>query len=206
MSTTSGESETARAEPQAARANSRRMILVLLPLVAFLAMAALFLVGLNSGDPSLLPSALIGKPMPKTDLPPITGLTKDGKQVPGLDEATFKGNVTLVNVWASWCVPCHDEVPFLKALGNDKRIKLVGINYKDTAADARRFLNYYGNPFVANGADRNGRTSINWGVYGVPETYVIDRKGVITYKLVGPVTQANLADTVMPQVEKALKE
>jgi cytochrome c biogenesis protein CcmG/thiol:disulfide interchange protein DsbE len=206
MSTTSSETEAVRPQTEAARPNTRRMVFVLLPLIGFLGMAALFLVGLNSGDPSILPSALIGKPMPKTELPPIAGLTRDGKPVPGLDAATFQGGVTLVNVWASWCVPCHDEVPFLEVLGKDKRFKLVGINYKDAAADARRFLNFYGNPFVANGADRSGRSSINWGVYGVPETYVINRKGVITYKLVGPVTQANLTDTVMPQIEKALKE
>jgi len=184
----------------------RRPWLLLLPLVLFIGVAALFFVGLNEGDPSRLPSVLIGKPMPKTELPPIAGLTRDGKPVPGLDEATFKNNVTLVNVWASWCIPCHDEVPFLEVLGKDKRFKLVGINYKDSAADARRFLNMYGNPFIASGADRSGRASIDWGVYGVPETYVINRKGTIVYKLVGPITAANLTDTVMPEIEKALKD
>jgi cytochrome c biogenesis protein CcmG/thiol:disulfide interchange protein DsbE len=196
MSTTSGETT---------RPNTRRTVLVLLPLVGFIGLAALFLIGLNEGDPSRLPSVLIGKPMPKTVLPPIPGLTRDGKPVPGLDTATFKGGVTLVNVWASWCVPCRDEVPFLEVLGKDKRFKLVGINYKDATSDARRFLNFYGNPFAASGADRSGRTSIDWGVYGVPETYVINRAGTITYKLVGPITQANLADTVLPEIDKALK-
>jgi cytochrome c biogenesis protein CcmG/thiol:disulfide interchange protein DsbE len=185
---------------------TRRLFFVLLPLIGFIGIAALFLVGLNSGDPSQLPSVLIGKPMPKTVLPPVEGLTRDGKPVPGLTEATFKDGVTLVNVWASWCIPCRDEVPYLEVLGKDKRFKLVGINYKDAAADARRFLNRFGDPYAASGADRAGTASINWGVYGVPETYVIDRKGVIIYKLVGPVTQANLTDTVMPQIEKALKE
>jgi cytochrome c biogenesis protein CcmG, thiol:disulfide interchange protein DsbE len=197
MSTAAGETS---------RPNRRRIVLVLLPLLGFIGLAWLFLVGLNSGDPSILPSALIGKPMPKTDLPPIEGLLRDGKPVPGLDAATFKGGVTLVNVWASWCVPCHDEVPFLEVLGKDKRFKLVGINYKDAANDARRFLNFYGNPFAASGADRSGRTSINWGVYGVPETYVVNRKGVITYKLVGPLTAANLTGLVMPEIAKALKQ
>ena len=136
---------------------TRRSIFVLLPLVVFAALAVLFYVGLHEGDPSLLPSALIGKPMPKTDLPPIEGLTRDGKPVPGLTDATFKDKVTLVNVWASWCIPCHDEVPFLQALAQDKRIQLVGINYKDAAADARRFLGRYGNPYAASGADRSGR-------------------------------------------------
>ncbi len=193
------------ATDEAARPKSRRTLWVLLPLVVFIGVAALFLVGLKEGDPSRLPSVLIGKPMPKTDLPPIAGLTRDGKPVPGLDEATFKNNVTLVNVWASWCVPCHDEVPYLEVLGKDKRFKLVGINYKDSAADARRFLNMYGNPFIASGADRSGRTSIDWGVYGVPETYVVNRAGTIIYKLVGPITADNLSNTVMPEIEKALK-
>jgi len=197
MSTASGETS---------HPTARRTVLVLLPLVGFIAVAVLFLVGLNDSDPSRLPSALIGKSAPKTDLPPIAGLDRDGKPVPGINDAMFKGGVTLVNVWASWCVPCHDEVPFLEVLGKDKRFKLVGINYKDTPSDARRFLNRYGNPFAASGADRSGRTSIDWGVYGVPETYVVDRAGTITYKLVGPITEANLTATVMPQIEKALKE
>ena len=123
-----------------------------------------------------------------------------------MNEATFKDSVTLVNVWASWCIPCRDEVPFLEVLGKDKRFKLVGINYKDAPEDARRFLNRFGDPFVANGADRSGRSSIDWGVYGVPETYVINRAGTITYKLVGPVSDANLMSTLMPEIEKALKQ
>lgn len=182
----------------------RRGFLVLLPLIAFLGLAVLFYVGLGEGDPSRLPSALIGKPVPKTDLPPISGLTRDGQPVPGITDATFKGKVTLVNVWASWCVPCHDEVPFLEALGKDKRFQLVGINYKDAPDNARRFLNRYGNPFAASGRDADGRTSIDWGVYGVPETYVITRDARIAYKLVGPITADNLKTVVMPAIEKAL--
>lgn len=185
--------------------NVRRGILVLLPLLVFIGIAALFYVGLHEGDPSLLPSALIGKPMPKTDLPPVEGLLHDGKPVPGLTDATFKGHVTLVNVWASWCVPCHDEVPFLERLSHDRRFQLVGINYKDAPVDARRFLGRYGNPYVAAGADRSGRESINWGVYGVPETYVVDRNGIVTYKLVGPIDARNLQAVLMPAVDKALK-
>jgi len=182
----------------------RRNVLVLLPLAVFLALAVLFLVRLGSGDPSRLPSVLIGHPAPKTDLPPLTGLTRDGKAVPGLSNAAFPGEVTLVNVWASWCVPCADEVPYLEQLSKDKRIKLVGINYKDPTDNARRFLNRYGNPFVAVGVDANGRTSIDWGVYGVPETYLIDRTGTIAYKLVGPLTAENLASAVEPEIAKAL--
>lgn len=183
----------------------RRGILVLLPLVVFLALAALFFFRLGTGDPSRIPSALIGQPAPKTDLPPLTGIERDGKPVPGLTNDAFKGQVTLVNVWASWCVPCHDEVPFLDQLAKDRRIQLAGINYKDQAENARRFLNRYGNPFVAVGRDDNGRASIDWGVYGVPETFLVGRDGRIAYKLVGPITADNLARTLMPEIEKALK-
>lgn len=183
---------------------SRRRLLVILPLLVFIALAALFFYRLGSGDPSRIPSALIGRPVPQTNLPPVAGLVQDGKQLPGLNAADFKDNVTLVNVWASWCVPCHDEVPMLDELAKDKRIRLVGINYKDQADNARRFIGRYGNPFSAVGADPNGRAAIEWGVYGVPETFVVGRDGRIAYKLVGPITETNLKTTLMPAVEKAL--
>jgi cytochrome c biogenesis protein CcmG/thiol:disulfide interchange protein DsbE len=182
----------------------RSNILVLLPLIVFAALAILFLARLWSGDPSRLPSALLGQPAPKTDLPPLAGLTtRDGKPIPGLSNAAFPGELTLVNVWASWCIPCADEVPFLEKLSHDKRIKLVGINYKDPTDNARRFLNRYGNPFVAVGVDASGRASIDWGVYGVPETYLIGRDGTIVYKLVGPVTAENLDGALNPEIAKA---
>ncbi|MBI1204557.1 MAG: DsbE family thiol:disulfide interchange protein [Rhodopseudomonas sp.] len=183
----------------------RRNFLVLLPLLVFIGIAALFLFGLGEGDPSKLPSALIGKPVPVTNLPPIEELSQNGKPVPGLNNATLSGKVSLVNVWASWCVPCHDEVPFLEQLSHDKRIQLVGINYKDAPDNARRFLNRYGNPFMAAGADLKGRTSIDWGVYGVPETFLVGRDGRIAYKLVGPISAANLKAVLEPEIEKALK-
>ena len=164
----------------------RRRLLVLLPLLLFLALAALFLFRLGSGDPSKLPSALIGRP------------------VPGIANADFKGAVTLVNVWASWCVPCHDEAPLLMKLAEDKRIRIIGINYKDQPENARRFIGRHGNPFTAVGADANGRASIDWGVYGVPETFVVDRDGRIAYKLVGPISADNLEAALKPQLEKAL--
>jgi cytochrome c biogenesis protein CcmG/thiol:disulfide interchange protein DsbE len=182
----------------------RRNLLVLLPLGIFLALAALFLLRLGSGDPSRIPSALIGHDVPPTDLPPLEGLTRDGKPIPGVTNATFKGAVTVVNVWASWCVPCHDEAPLLDELAKDKRIQLVGINYKDAADNARRFLNRYGNPFVATGADNKGRTAIDWGVYGVPETFVVGRDGRVAYKMVGPIDADNLVKVLEPEIEKAL--
>lgn len=185
-------------------ARGKRNLLVMLPLMAFLALAGLFLYRLGAGDPSKLPSALIGRQAPTIDLPALEGLTRDGKPVPGLTSATFAGNVTLVNVWASWCVPCHDEAPLLDQLAKDKRFQIVGINYKDAPDNARRFLNRYGNPFVAAGADANGRSSIDWGVYGVPETFLIGRDGKIAYKLVGPITPENLAKTLVPEIEKAI--
>ena len=183
---------------------SRRRILVILPLLFFIALAALFFYRLGSGDPARIPSALIGRPVPQTDLPPVEGLVQDGRPLPGLNAAAFKGNVTLVNVWASWCVPCHDEVPMLDELAKDKRIRLVGINYKDQADNARRFIGRYGNPFNAVGADPKGRAAIEWGVYGVPETFVVGRDGRIAYKLVGPITEANFKTALMPAIEKAL--
>jgi cytochrome c biogenesis protein CcmG, thiol:disulfide interchange protein DsbE len=183
----------------------QRSILLLLPLIFFLALAALFFYRLGTGDPSRIPSALIGHPVPPTDLPPLAGLERDGKAVPGLNNATFHGAVTLVNVWASWCVPCRDEVPYLDQLAKDKRIQLVGINYKDAPDNARRFLNRYGNPFAATGRDEAGRASIDWGVYGVPETFLVGRDGKIAYKLVGPITAENLAQTLAPEIEKALR-
>ena len=196
----SDETKTPRTAPRVGR------LLLLLPLVVFLALAALFLFRLGAGDPNRLPSALIGRVAPKTDLPPIEGLTRDGNTVPGLTNALFTDKVTVVNVWASWCVPCHDEIPFLAALGKDPRIQLAGINYKDAPENARRFLNRYGNPFVATGADPNGRESIEWGVYGVPETFVVGRDGKIAYKLVGPIGADNLRAALMPAIEKALAD
>jgi cytochrome c biogenesis protein CcmG/thiol:disulfide interchange protein DsbE len=181
-----------------------RRLFVLLPLALFLGLAALFYVRLFAGDVSRIPSALIGREAPPTDLPAVTGLERDGKQVPGIAAADFKDNVTVLNVWASWCVPCHDEAPLLVRLAADKRIRVVGMNYKDEADNARRFLGRYGNPFTASGADTNGRAAIEWGVYGVPETFVIGRDGKIAYKLVGPITTDNLDTVLKPEIEKAL--
>jgi cytochrome c biogenesis protein CcmG/thiol:disulfide interchange protein DsbE len=182
----------------------RRRMLVLVPLVAFLALAALFVLRLGAGDPSRIPSALIGRPAPRTDLPPLPGLERDGKAVPGLNSAEFQGRVTVLNVWASWCVPCREEAALLMTVAADPRVHVVGMNYKDQPDNARRFLGRYGNPFAANGTDGNGRAAIEWGVYGVPETFVIGRDGRIAYKLIGPVTPDNLETALQPAIEKAL--
>ena len=192
------------ASRDAGRPKRSRRLAVLLPLAVFLAVAALFLVRLGAGDPSRIPSALIGHAAPQTSLPPIDALVRDGHPVPGLSTADFSGAVTVVNVWASWCVPCHDEAPLLMRLAEDKRIRVVGINQKDRPENARRFLGRYGNPYAAVGADANGRASIEWGVYGVPENFVVGRDGKIAYKLVGPITADNLETVVKPEIEKAL--
>jgi cytochrome c biogenesis protein CcmG/thiol:disulfide interchange protein DsbE len=176
-----------------------------LPLVAFAALALMFWFGLGNSDPSRIPSALIGHPAPQTPLPPLAGLATGGAPVPGLDPAVFKGKVSVVNVWASWCIPCHDEAPLLTALGRDKRLQLIGINYKDTAENARRFLGRYGNPYGIVGVDGNGRAAIEWGVYGVPETFIVGREGTIVYKMVGPVTPDNIDTVLKVEIDKALK-
>lgn len=182
-----------------------RSWLVALPVIAFAVLAGLFWFRLGAGDPARIPSALIGRPAPQTKLPPLDGLVAGGAQVPGLDPASFKGEVSIVNVWASWCVPCHEEAPLLLKLADDKRIRVLGINYKDSPDNARRFLGRYGNPFSAVGIDANGRASIEWGVYGVPETFVVGRDGAIAYKLIGPITPENFEHVLKAEIDKALR-
>ncbi len=177
----------------------RRRVIVLLPIAAFAALVALFYFRLGSGDPSRLPSALIGKPAPGLVLPAL-----DGVGVPAFAPAEFAGQVTVVNVWASWCLPCRDEHPFLVQLAADKRIRLVGINYKDAPANAKSFLSRYGNPFAAIGVDSGGRAAIEWGVYGVPETFLVGRDGKIAFKHVGPIDARSLDALIKPAIEKAL--
>ncbi|WP_075214197.1 DsbE family thiol:disulfide interchange protein [Mongoliimonas terrestris] len=175
-----------------------------LPVLLFAALATLFYVRLYAGDPSQLPSALIGQPVPAFTLPPVDGLTAGGEPVPGLAAADLSGGVTVVNVWASWCGPCRAEHPLLMDLAADDRFRLVGLNYKDSPANATRFLNALGNPFSAVGADQSGRVGIDWGVYGVPETFVVGADGTIAYKHVGPLDPDSLANRLMPAIDAAL--
>lgn len=178
----------------------RRSWLAILPLAAFVALAGLFLSQLLSGrDSSVIPSALIGQQAPTTDLPPLDGLS-----LPGLKSSDFTGKVTLVNVFASWCAPCRLEHPLLMQLSQDDRISIAALNYKDTAENARRFLVSLGNPFDAIGVDTNGRTAIDWGVYGVPETFLVGRDGNIVYKHVGPFTPEVVERDLKPAIEAAL--
>lgn len=185
----------------------RRRLAVILPLAAFLGLAVLFAVALRSGDPSRLPSALVGKPVPDFALEPLEGLLRDGKPVPGFGRGDVAaGKVTLINVWASWCIPCREEHPLLTELAEQRGLTLLGLNYKDGAAAARRFLGANGNPFTAVGVDANGRTAIDFGVYGVPETFVIDGQGRIAYKHVGPLTEDSIEQRLMPAIAKASSE
>lgn len=181
-----------------------RIWVAIIPLAIFAALALLFWRGLGAGDPSKLPSALIGKAAPDMALPALANLAGANGAVPGLDPVGFKGAVTIVNVWASWCVPCHEEAPLFMKLASDKRIRVVGVNYKDQPDKALAFLKRYGNPFAAVGVDANGRAGIEWGVYGVPETFVVGRDGLIAYKMVGPVTPENLDSVLKREIEKAL--
>jgi cytochrome c biogenesis protein CcmG, thiol:disulfide interchange protein DsbE len=182
----------------------RRRLVVFIPLAFFLALAVLFYARLGDDDPSRIPSALIGRPVPDVSLPPLPGLERDGKALPGVAASDFQGTVTLVNVWASWCLPCRDEAPLLMQLADDPRVRIVGINYKDEPDNARRFLGRFGNPFAAAGTDENGRAAMEWGVYGVPETFLVGRDGKIAFKLVGGINPDNLERTLKPEIEKAL--
>jgi cytochrome c biogenesis protein CcmG/thiol:disulfide interchange protein DsbE len=178
-------------------------VLVLLPVVIFAALAALFLFQLTMGeDPHTIPSALIGKQAPETDLPPVSGLVDNGTPVAGVSTADLMGKVSVVNVFASWCVPCRQEHPILEELATVDGIQLIGINYKDKPENARRFLGSLGNPYSRVGADEKGRVSIDWGVYGVPETYIVDPEGTIRYKFIGPLTPESYVNTFLPQLEK----
>jgi cytochrome c biogenesis protein CcmG/thiol:disulfide interchange protein DsbE len=173
----------------------RRPWLALVPITAFLLIAALFYRGL-SGNPSEIPSALIDKSVPQFELPAVEGLGSPG--FTSSDLAT--GGITLVNVWGSWCVPCRSEHPLLVELAKRPDIRVFGINYKDEPENARRFLGSLGNPFAAVGADRTGRVAIDWGVYGVPETFIVDGAGVIRLKWIGELTADAIRSTIAPKI------
>jgi cytochrome c biogenesis protein CcmG/thiol:disulfide interchange protein DsbE len=176
----------------------RRLGLALLPIVIFTGLALVFWKGL-SGDPSNLPSALIGKPAPDFSLSAL-----EGSDIPALTSADLKtGAVSVVNIWASWCGPCRLEHPILMELSKRTDIRLYGINNKDKPENARRFLGTLGQPFAAIGADTSGRTTIDWGSYGVPETYIVDGKGIIRFKWIGPLSAKIMARTFAGEIEKA---
>jgi cytochrome c biogenesis protein CcmG/thiol:disulfide interchange protein DsbE len=171
-----------------------RRTLFLLPALVFIALAWAFWRGIGR-DPSLVPSALIDKPAPAFALPPLVA----GK--PGLASADLKGKPALVNVFASWCVPCRAEHPLLMRLVA-AGATLYGIDYKDKAEDARQWLGELGDPYARLGADSTGRVAIDWGVYGVPETFVVDGAGTIRYKQVGPLDDAAVDGTILPLLKR----
>ena len=189
-------------QPAARPRTLGRRIAVLAPLALFAGLAAIFLVSLErGGDPSLVPSVLIGRPAPATDLAPVEGIA-----LPGITTADLaNGKPLLVNVWASWCAPCRQEHPVLEQLAADPRLTLVGINYKDKADNARAFLGQLGNPFARIGADPTGRTAIDWGVYGVPESFLVDGKGIIRFKFIGPLTDEAVVTVLLPELDKIEK-
>ncbi|WP_029003634.1 DsbE family thiol:disulfide interchange protein [Azorhizobium doebereinerae] len=180
----------------------RRPLVVILPLLAFAVLAGLFFIRLFAGDPSRIPSALVGRQAPALDLAALPGLSTAGGPVPGITSAALAGKVALVNVWASWCAPCREEHPLLMSLSRDPRILLVGLNYKDLPDNARRFLGTFGLPYAAVGVDPAGRSAIDWGVYGVPETFVLAPDGTIAQKFVGPLTEQTIRDTLLPLIER----
>ena len=169
-----------------------RRLLRFLPLAAFLGIATFLGIGLY-GDPKKLPSALIDKPVPEFELPPIEGRSS----ALGLASSDLKGGITIVNVFASWCVPCRIEHPFITALA-EEGYDVHAINYKDKPEDAMKWLNALGDPYGRIGADQDGRVGVEWGVYGVPETFFINAEGKIVYKHVGPIHERDLKDKIRP--------
>ncbi|QND40457.1 DsbE family thiol:disulfide interchange protein [Rhizobium leguminosarum bv. viciae] len=181
-----------------------RYALALLPLVVFGGIAAtaakmLYDRDFHGKNIAEIPSALIGTKAPALNLPPL-----DGANLPALTDAAIKGKLTLVNVFASWCLPCRDEHPVLKELAKDGRLNIVAINYKDQSDNALRFLGELGNPYRAIGVDPNGKAAIDWGVYGIPESYLVGPDGTILYKRVGPFDDISLKEGLFPAMEKAL--
>ena len=182
-----------------ARAPGNRLRLAgYIPLLVFLVMAVFFAIGLTM-NPRDIPSPLIGKPVPEFSLPPVKGGTL------GLSTADLRGQVSIVNVFASWCVACREEHPILMGIKEKGLVPLHGINYKDKPDDAQAWLNQLGDPYTRTGADISGRVAIDWGVYGVPETFVIDRDGRIVHKHIGAITPEALRKTIMPIIDKLQK-
>jgi len=180
------------------RLSRTRSVTLVLPLLLFVGITIFLAIGLTR-DPREVPSPLIGKPVPTFSLPPVRGRSL------GLASADLKGQVALVNVFASWCVACRTEHPLLMQIQREGIVPVHGLNYKDQPADAARWLDEMGDPYTRTGADLDGRVAIDWGVYGVPETFVIDREGRIAYKVIGPVSPAVWRETLLPLIQKLQK-
>ncbi len=175
----------------------KRVLLAVLPLLLLVGLVAVFALNMDR-DPSLVRSVLINKPAPAFTLPAVPGTG-----VEGFDTASLKGEVTVVNVFASWCIPCREEHPLLERLKAETGVRIFGINQKDAPENAVAFLTELGNPYQRIGGDSDNRVSIDWGVYGVPETFVVNAEGVITFKHVGPISPDSLEKEVIPAIEKA---
>jgi len=182
-------------QPNEETRKSRKRLVFLLPVTLFIALAVALAWGLTR-DPGELPSVLIGKPVPEFALPPVQGQTL------GLSSDDLRGEVSLVNVFASWCTACRDEHPLFMRLSASGVVPIHGLNYRDRPEDAAGWLDELGDPYTRTGADRNGRVGIDWGVYGVPETFVVGPDGRIAYKHVGPVTERALKETILPLVAR----
>jgi cytochrome c biogenesis protein CcmG/thiol:disulfide interchange protein DsbE len=176
-----------------------KRLIFLLPVGVFIALVLVLGWGL-SRDPKIIPSVLIDKPVPEFDLPAVKGRTL------GLSSADLKGEVSLVNVFASWCTACRLEHPLFMRLMAEKIVPIHGLNYKDKPDDAARWLDKLGDPYTRTGADLDGRVGIDWGVYGVPETFVITKEGRIAYKHIGPITTQALQKTIFPLIKKLRKQ
>ncbi len=171
------------------------MLRYLIPLGVFITLVILLAVGLGL-DPKLVPSPLIDKPIPNFALPEVKAPDKT------LSSSDLRGKVSLFNVWASWCVSCREEHPLLVALSRSNSVTIYGLNYKDRREDAIRWLDSLGDPYLASAHDLKGKVGIDFGVYGVPETFVIDRNGIIRYKHIGPIDQKALEQKIMPLVRE----
>lgn len=180
-------------QEQENKAAGASKFLVAAPLLLFGILAAFFLAQLLSGrDTQELPSALIDRAAPEFSLPPLPKLRRNGVAVPGLAGSDLKGKAHLVNIFASWCAPCRAEHPILMSLSQDERFDVVGINYKDDPGNALRFLGGLGNPFDRVGIDPRGRAALDWGFYGIPETFLVDKEGIVRHKVIGPLTADKL--------------
>jgi cytochrome c biogenesis protein CcmG, thiol:disulfide interchange protein DsbE len=199
MNARAGGNETLGREPSAvapvAGGLTRRRLLYILPATGFAGLAVALAWGLGR-DPTLVPSSLIGKPVPVFNLPPV-----QGRQL-GLASANLRGKVSLVDVFASWCVAFRAEHPLLMGLASSKAVPIHGLNYKDKPQDAAQWLDSNGDPYRRTGADRDGRVSVDWGVYGVPETYVVGADGRIPHKQVGPLTEKGIEERILPLVKR----
>lgn len=187
-------SSSAAPPNEAEHVGVRQRLLFLAPLAVVLGIGAAFAVGLTL-DPREIPSELIGRPAPAFELPPVRGRSL------GLSSSDLVGEVSLVNVFASWCTACRAEHPLFVELARTRQVPIHGLNYKDKPSDAAAWLDELGDPYTRTGADLNGRVGIDWGVYGVPETFVVGADGRIAYKHIGPVTPEALRQKILPLVE-----